>query len=286
MPGTSLRVAVTGAAGLLGRHVGAALAAEGHEVIGIDRPGRGAARGADLTAPGAARAALAGAEALVHAAAIPRPNGSTPEAVFSTNVGATFAVLEAAEALGVARVILASSFSVLGLPVAPRPVRLAALPVDGSHPAAPQDAYALSKWLSEETVEAWTRRTGGRAVSLRMPWLQGPDTFRREVLPRRERAEARLDLWGYLDLRDAGAAFVAALTRTAAPGEGHDRLFVAAADSYSETPSADLVRAHWPGVPLGDLPGHASLISSARAGEVLGWRPRHGWRDYRSEDRP
>lgn len=280
MDGEAPVVAVTGAAGLLGRHVVAALTEAGIRVLGIDLPGRGTDREADLTMPRVAETALRGSEALVHLAGIPRPAGSTPEAILAANVGGTAAVLEAAESLGIRRVVLASSFSVLGLPFAPRPVRIVALPVDESHAVAPQDHYAVSKWLAEELVDAWVRRTGSRAVSLRMPWLQSPATFWKEVGPRRETPEARLDLWAYLDLRDAGRAFVAALAATAEPGEGHERLFVAAADSYSETPSLDLAHRHWPQATLGALPGHASLVASAKAVEVLGWMPRHSWREY------
>ena len=90
-------------------------------------------------------------------------------------------VLETAEAQGIMRIVLASSFSVLGLPFAPRPVTLHAFPVTEDHPTAPQDLYAVTKWLSEEMVDAWTRRTGGSAISLRMPWLQSAATFAPEV---------------------------------------------------------------------------------------------------------
>jgi hypothetical protein len=38
--------------------------------------------------------------------------------------------------------------------------------------------------------------------------------------------------------------------------------------------------AHFPGVPLADtLSGEASLLSSARAGERIGFRPGFSWRD-------
>lgn len=68
-----MRVLLTGATGLIGRETARALAADGHEVVALSRAGGpvdGAAerRAADLLDPSAARAAVAGAEALVHLA--------------------------------------------------------------------------------------------------------------------------------------------------------------------------------------------------------------------------
>lgn len=275
-------VVVTGAAGLLGRHLVAALVAAGQRVRGVDLPGRGADLDADLRDRLQAGAALAGAFTVIHAAAIPRPTGMAREVVFHTNVQTTFNVLEAAEAQQTARIVLASSFSVLGLPFAPRQVALRSFPVNEDHPTAPQDLYAVTKWLSEEMVDAWTRRTGGRAVSLRMPWLQSAATFHPEVTARRTTPGARLDLWAYLDLRDAGRAAVLAVQALLAGRiTGHERLFLSAADTYSVTPTADLIARDYPEVPLTQpLQGHQALLSGARAAERIGFAPQHTWRDY------
>jgi nucleoside-diphosphate-sugar epimerase len=275
-------VVVTGAAGLLGRHVVAALDAAGHRVRGVDLPGRGADHSADLCDAIQAAAALAGARTVIHAAAIPRPIGTARQVVFQTNMQTTFNVLEVAEAQGTAHVVLASSFSVLGLPFAPRPVTMRSFPVTEDHPTAPQDVYAVTKWLSEEMVDAWTRRTGGAAVSLRMPWLQSAETFHPEVTVRRDTPEARLDLWAYLDLRDAGRAAVMAV-QALATGRiaGHERLFLSAADTYSATPTMDLIARHYPDVPVSQsLQGHRALLSGVRAAEVIGFAPLYGWRDF------
>ena len=275
-------VAVTGAAGLLGRHVLAALVAAGHKVRGIDFPGRGAGHGADLCDPDQAAMALAGAGTIIHAAAIPRPTGTAREELFRTNIQTTFNVLEAAETQGTGHLVLASSFSVLGLPFAPRPVTLRSFPVTEEHPIAPQDLYAVTKWLSEEMVDAWTRRTRADAVSLRMPWLQSAATFHPQVTARRETPEARLDLWAYLDLRDAGRAAVLAVEALMAGRiAGHERLFLSAADTYSVTPTADLIARDYPDVPVAQaLSGHSALLSCVRAADSIGFAPLHGWRDY------
>ena len=278
-----MTVAVTGAAGLLGKQVLEALSEAGLACFGIDLPGRGAGREADLADPAEARSALEDADSIVHAAAIPRPGAVSPDRLLKINVGATWSVLSAAEDLGIHRVVHASSFSVFGLPFAPAPVALRYLPLDEDHPVLPQEAYGLSKWLSEEVVDAWVRRTGNAAISLRMPWLQSPATFPAEVGPRSRTPESRLDLWAYLDLRDAAAAVLASLRaveRRDLAGR-HLRLVLSADDTYSADKSRALAARGWPGVPLdGALGGHDALLSTRRARTEIGFAPQYRWRDY------
>lgn len=273
-------VIVTGAAGLLGSHVAAAFREAGWQVTALDLTGGTGSDmvRADLTDIEAARAHIRDADCVAHIASIPRPVGHAAEDVFATNMSLMFNVQTAMEEAGITRLLFASSFSVLGLPFAPRPVALASLPIDEDHPVAPQDVYAVTKWLGEEMVEAWVRRTGGAAASLRMPWIQTAQTFFRDVGPRRETREAALDLWAYIDARDAGRAFVGAAT---APLEGHVRMFLSAADTYHEEATAALLSRAYPDVErLAEMPGHASVISTRRACDLIGFAPEHSWRDY------
>lgn len=280
-----MRTIVTGSSGLLGRHVAAALVEAGHVVVGLDTapPAANAAWQhftVDLSDLGQTLQLVRNAEAVVHIAAIPRPTGLAAGLVFETNMAACYNVVEAAVLSGATRLVYASSMSVLGYPFFETPVLPAYLPFDSAHPAAPQDAYALSKWLGEEVVaSAVRRRPGLSAVSLRMPWIQTAETFPRDVAERRRQAAlVARDLWGYLDARDAAAAFVAAAER---PIDGHRRLFISAADTFMETETATLVAAAYPGVEIRrPLPGHASVFDLDEARDLLGFAPRHGWRDY------
>jgi nucleoside-diphosphate-sugar epimerase len=202
------RAVVTGSSGLLGRHVAAALGAAGWAVTGVDRAPPPAGAGwahvaADVSEAGALAGAFAGAEVVAHCAAIPRPTGVAARDVFLTNVATTFAAVEAAEAAGARRFVYASSFSVHGWPFFVTPVAPAFLPVDESHPVAPQDPYGLSKLVGEEIVEAAVRRSAFSAASLRMPWIQTAESFRREVGPRLAAGRGADDLWAYIDARDA-----------------------------------------------------------------------------------
>jgi nucleoside-diphosphate-sugar epimerase len=78
--------------------------------------------------------------------------------------------------------------------------------------------------------------------------------------------------------RDAAAAFVAAAER---PVTGHLRLFISAADTFMDAATETLVRAAYPGVRMNRaLPGHETVFDLAEAHGLLGWSPRHSWRDY------
>ncbi len=86
------RVAVTGAAGFIGAAACARLAADGHEVVGLDV--RGPLR-ADVTDPAGLVRALDGADAIVHTAALVSDWGAMADFV-RVNVAGTRNVLDAA----------------------------------------------------------------------------------------------------------------------------------------------------------------------------------------------
>jgi nucleoside-diphosphate-sugar epimerase len=284
-----MRIIVTGSSGLLGRHVAAALADAGHMVLGIDvaAPPRGAGWEhvtADLTDLGQALQLVRDAEAVAHIAAIPRPTGIPAGHVFQVNMATCYNVVEATVLSGTKRLVYASSMSVLGYPFFEKPIVPSYLPFDSAHPPAPQDAYALSKWLGEEIVaSAARRRSDLSCVSLRMPWIQTAETFLRDVVERRRRADlVARDLWGYVDARDAAGAFLPAVEQ---PLEGHHRIFISAADTFMEAETDALVQAAYPGVELRrPLPGHGTVFDLTEARELLGFEPRHSWRDYSLSD--
>lgn len=276
-------ILVTGSSGLLGRHVAEALVQAGHAVTGLDlAPPPENAAWTHVTGEADALAVVTelamGMDALVHIAAIPRPTGRAAADVFRINMAAMYAAVEAARLARIRRFVYASSFSVLGYPFFEKKIVPPYLPVDEGHPPGAQDVYAVSKWLGEEMVEAAVRRGVFSAVSLRMPWIQTPETFHAAVGPRRRQAEAARDLWAYLDARDAADAFAAAVER---PIEGHLRVFLSASDSYMERSSTELVAEAYPDTPIrAPLEGTAALIDISAARQALGFAPRFSWRNY------
>jgi len=277
-----MRIIITGSSGLLGRHVAAAAVAAGHDVLGIDTvPPPGAAGWrhvtADLTDLGVALQLVRDADAAFHIAAIPRPTGRAEAEVFQTNMALAYNVIEAAVLSRVPRFVYASSFSIFGYPFFTNWPDQLYLPIDDAHPAGPQDAYGLSKWLGEEMVQAAVRRGAFSAVSLRMPWVQMPESFAGQIGPRRASGDAGRDLWSYIDARDAAAAFLLALE---APVEGHARVMISAADSYMDEPTAELAKRAFPAVPTKPLSGFQTTFDLENARRTLGFEPRHSWRDY------
>jgi nucleoside-diphosphate-sugar epimerase len=136
---------VPGANGLAGR----VMREHGYDVAATDLAatcGEDDALRADLTDYGQAVEALRGASAIVHLANIPAPWLTTPAVTFNANMTMNFNVFQAAAALGVSRVVWASSETTLGLPF-DVPPRYA--PVDEDHYPVPTSTYALSKVAAE-----------------------------------------------------------------------------------------------------------------------------------------
>jgi nucleoside-diphosphate-sugar epimerase len=272
------RVLVTGAAGRLGREVLRVLAARGAAVVGLDRadPGgvetffTGSAGDVDLVAR-----AMAGVDTVIHLAAIPRPTLGAPEEVFVNNVAATFVVLDQAARAGVRRAVIASSLSITGLqPVSPRPALPDDAPVDEAMPLRIADPYALSKQADEATAEMVARRDGMAVVALRFPMLGEPEFLVTEA--GRQRADpgyAAESMWAYLDMRDAATACWLGVT---VPMTGVRPLYLAAPETLSPYPTADLVARYLPGVEVrAPLPGRTVPIDTSAARALLGFTPAH-----------
>jgi len=276
-PGPERRVLVTGAAGLLGREVLAHLASAGTTVTALvpaggpdvdaDRVVVGDARDVDVV-----RKALVDATDVVHLAAIPSPNGYTGEEVFGNNVLSTFTVLEQSGLAGIGRVAIASSYSVTGLPFAPRTRVPAYLPVDESLPVQVEDPYALSKQVDEATAAMMWWRYGLSVVALRFPFLGGQDRLDAQAdRYSHDPAAGVRELWSYLDLRDAARACALALTQ---PPPGYQVIGLAAPLTLAPYPTGALLDRFLPHVPRRtEFPGRRVPLDLARAEQLLGFRP-------------
>jgi nucleoside-diphosphate-sugar epimerase len=232
----------------------------------------------DLLSPADCEAALAEADALIHLAAIPEPSRET----FHVNVMTTYHLLEAAREHGVKRVVMASSNCAYGhgFRISGNPFDVRHLPISESHPCEPEDGYSLSKLVSESILASYRRAYGIEAAALRLNWVWGPDEL---VWRRKEKALDHAALqpwfWAYVDGRDAATAFRLAL---GAP-ELHEELAynISAADTIADEDSRELVERFHPALRhlATSLRGRESFFSSAKARKVLGYEPRHSWRD-------
>lgn len=278
-----MRIALTGSSGKLGSVVLRELRAAGHEVIGMDvvgTRGPGFVR-VDLTDYGQVVDALTavndqheGFDAVVHLAAIPAPGIAPDVATFHNNMPSTFNVFWAAIRLGITRIVYASSETVLGLPFdVPPPY----IPVDEEYAARPESVYSLVKHLEEQLAIELVRWNPEVAITaLRFSNVMVPedyDAFPYDADPR----DRKWNLWGYIDARD-GAQAIARALEVAPPG--FDRFIIAAADTVTTRPNAELVAEVFPDVPVhGDLGEHSTMLSIDKARRLLGYDPQHSWRD-------
>jgi nucleoside-diphosphate-sugar epimerase len=274
-----MRIVVTGGSGKAGRAVVVALRDRGDEVLNVDTRHDGSAHGltlvADLTDPGQTYDALAGAEALVHLAAIPAP-GLRPETeTFRANTMSTYHVFAAATLHRMRRVVWASSETVLGLPF-DQPPEFA--PIDESHPLRPETSYALSKVVGETLAAQFARRSSVAFVALRFSNIMEPPDYQDFPGYWADPTLRKWNLWGYVDVRDVAASVIRGLE---APVDGAVECIIAAADTVMPRPSAELMAEVYPDVPLRrQVTGRETLLSIERAREVLGYQPAYRWEDH------
>ncbi|TCJ15576.1 NAD(P)-dependent oxidoreductase [Rubrobacter taiwanensis] len=289
-----MRVLVTGARGKVGSAAAAALADAGHEVTTTDLgppvferplPGELPYVQADLADAGDAFAVVRGAEAVVHAAAIPEPTKNPPHVVFENNLMAVFNAVEAAVRFGVRRFVNISSETVPGFFFPERPFLPDYVPVNEEHPVRPQDPYALAKHFSEQLMDAAVRRSDIRCISIRPSWVQWEGNYERNLGPQvRDPSILSPNFWSYVDLYDLADAIRLAVESDL---PGHEVFYIASPDNCTGRPFRELVEKYYGdrapeirALPREDAAG----ISCAKAERMLGYSPRRSWRDYLDEN--
>lgn len=273
-----MRVLVTGSSGRVGRAIVARLRADRQGVVGLDRaPSSTTDRVADLADAAALRMALAGVDAVVHAAALHAPHvGVLPDAEFRRiNVDGTRAVLDAATAAGVRRIVLTSTTALYG--AAAEGVDAAAW-IDEDTVPEPQTIYHHTKLEAEALLREAARQGGPTLRILRMS----------RCFPEPAPTMAVLRLQRGIDARDVAAAHALALAHE---GPAHATFVVSGATPFRREDAPLLARdaaaairrrapalaeafavRGWP------LPASIDRVyDPARALADLGWRPRHGF---------
>jgi nucleoside-diphosphate-sugar epimerase len=285
-----MKVAVTGGTGSWDRGIGpviiAALEADGHDVVNLDRAvpngieGRGFIR-VDLTDYGATFAALHGAEAVVHLAANGEPdwNHVSGAARFHVNTLCAYNVFQAAVTMGLEKVVWASSETVLGYPFDRIPPKV--LPTSDDDPPIPTSSYGISKAVTEDLARHMHRRYGTSFIGLRFSNIfydrpGHPTGYDRVEGFWDDPLSRSSNLWGYVDNRDVAQATVKALR----PGvTGAENVTIAAADTIMRQPNEELVAMAFPGCTLRPGTGtHETLTSIDKARQLLGYEPQHSWR--------
>jgi UDP-glucose 4-epimerase len=173
---------VTGGAGFIGSHLVDALVGKGRKVRVLDNLSVGRAVNlaqhrenpgvelwvGDVADQPTVHRAMQGAARVFHLAALADivPSIENPHGYFRSNVDGTFAVLEAARANKVRRLVYVASSSCYGIPDN--------YPTPETAPPRPQYPYALTKWLGEQQVLHWAQIYKLPALCLRFFNVYGP----------------------------------------------------------------------------------------------------------------
>jgi len=176
------RSLVTGGAGFIGSHLTERLIADGHEVVVIDDFSCGRFENlaaihehprltiyrTDAADAAAITPLFQGVDWVFHLAARADivPSIRQPLTYHRANVDGTVAVLEAARAADVKRLVYAASSSCYGLPEV--------FPTPESAAMRPMYPYALTKYLGELCVQHWHQTYGLPTLSLRLFNVFGP----------------------------------------------------------------------------------------------------------------
>jgi UDP-glucose 4-epimerase len=293
------RVAVTGGSGLLGRYVVRELMGD-CSVTSIDLkplPEDVGFTQCDTRDLDAVRAALKGHDAIVHLAAL--DDGIVPEeeAFIDVNLRGTWHVLQAAEELGIRRVVIASSVAAIGLGPANPPMQLP-IPVDVA--LLPRESYGVTKKVCEEFARTFARRGEMEVICLRPPLVAQPDITYSMACIAAERdgleppAAASSDSWrelretlspigGFITPDDAARAFRAALT---ADNIRYGAFFVSGPDSLNSGPTVEAVARGFGITPEVVRPEvytrdpRATAYDLQPVFDALGWRPQDRWADH------
>jgi nucleoside-diphosphate-sugar epimerase len=284
---TTMRIAVTGGSGKLGRHVVRRLVEDGHAVLNLDRAGERSAQLAvvDLRNYGQVLDVILGLDdrhqgfdAIVHLGAIPAPGLFPDAATFENNMLSTYNVFQAARRAGIKKIVYASSETVLGLPFDVDPPYI---PVDEEYPARPESTYSLVKHLEEQMAIEMARWDPELSITgLRFSNVMDAGDY--EDFPSFD-ADASLrkwNLWGYIDGRD-GAQAVARALENGKPG--FEAFIIANEDTVMSRSSASLAAEVFPNVKVTkELGEHETMLSIDKAKRLLGFAPEHSWRTYHS----
>ena len=289
-----MRYVVTGAAGFVGSQLGEALAAAGHDVVGVDcftdyydpaEKERNAAAldvlRIDLAETGLD---LDGVDGVFHLAAQAgvRSFGGVFPLYVRRNVVATQRVLEAAAAAGV-RVVLASSSSIYG--------EAEAYPTPEDATPAPISPYGITKLACEHLARAYAVGFGADAVVLRYFTVYGPrqrpDMFFRRVCEALL-AGTTFEIYGsgeqsrsFTYVGDAVEATIAAMERAPAGAVynvgGGEEASMLEAIALLERISGRSLDARRIVAARGDVARTKADVSRIR--DVLGWEPRTSLED-------
>jgi nucleoside-diphosphate-sugar epimerase len=292
-----MRIFFTGGSGKAGRYAVRHLLEQGHrvtnaDVVPLDDPDVSNLR-VELTDAGQVFNALSAYsgfdelepgtgvpryDAVVHFAAVPailiKPDNET----FRVNVMSTYNVIDAAVKLGIRKVVFASSETTYGVCFADGELKPDYIPVDEEHPTVPHDSYAMSKVVNEATARSFQARTGIDIYGLRINNVIEPHQYAVDFPTYiADPARRRRNLFAYIDARDLAHMVERCL---ATDGLGYEVFNVSNDDTSVGLANDEVIARFYDGVPLTrELGEYETFYANRKAKALVGFRPRHSWRD-------
>ncbi|MFD1009458.1 NAD-dependent epimerase/dehydratase family protein [Oceanisphaera ostreae] len=282
------RVVVTGGSGRVGGYVVRQLLKDYQVVIADLVAGNAEAEYIEANVMNLAqlREAFAGADAVVHLAALDFDWGCPPEQYIDVNVRGTWHVLQAASEMGVKKVVLCSSISACGLPEMRPDWQPEYLPVDERHTNKPCQGYSVSKILMEQMAKSFVDSTNMDVICLRPLAVILDETL--ETYIEFVDAPDRNWLFYYVTAEDVATAFDCALK---AEGLRYGVFYLSADDTSHPLPTMEWYRNIIGNQPEVRIPRRyqenprASIFSSSAAKEILGWQPTSNFEELRAKAR-
>jgi nucleoside-diphosphate-sugar epimerase len=153
--------------------------------------------------------------------------------------------------------------------------------VDEEHYPVPTTTYALSKVASETVAAQIAAWSGIPFIALRFSNIMAPGDYASFPSNWSDPHRRKWNLWGYVDVRDVADACRRCIEVPAQDVAGSPAFVIAAADTVMDRPSRDLLADVFPDVPVArEIGEFETLLAIDRARQVLGFEPRHSWRDH------
>ncbi|CAD6576165.1 MAG: hypothetical protein CYPHOPRED_005933 [Cyphobasidiales sp. Tagirdzhanova-0007] len=213
--------------------------------------------------------AFKGADAVIHLAAIPNPEGQDDYIVHNNNVNSAFIALRAAGELGIKKFCLASSVNAIGLAYANQPLKFDYFPMDEKVSYRPTDSYALAKQEAETQAQSFVHWFPGMNVaSMRIHEVAPLKDVQKE---HEENAQSGIkQLWGWVNPKATARACLLSVEKDL---KGRHEIFnIVAPNTTQSTPSRELAKQYYPDVEIKPgFDGSKGFWDVSKAKELLGW---------------
>lgn len=274
----SMKIAITGARGTVGREVVKICAKAGHHTVQINRTDQeydGTANSEMRTADSAnsyddTEKAFQGCDAVIHLAALPNPVDKEDWKVHSNNVNAAFNGMRAAAGVGIKRFCYASSVNAVGLAYANQPLHFDYFPLDEDTPQNPTDSYALAKQEAETQAKAFANWFPGMNIAcMRIHEVAPLKDVQKEHQEDWENAAVK-QLWGWVNPTATARACLLAVETDKL--KGCEIFNIIAPTTTQDTPSEELAKKYFPNAEIrGHMSKNQAFWTTTKAKEILGW---------------